>query len=317
MFLQAPWGLTSLPSPVLPSQNNQHIQDWTPFEDHLAFDWAYYHYVNLQSSAAEIAEGLNLWSATSFKHGSTIGAPWRSAKEMYATIDTIEIGSLPFQTFTLQYTGPKPLVPPCWMEEAYELNTYNILEVIQEQLATSDFKSQFDYVPYKEFNGRGERMWSNLMSGQWASMQADELSKEECNDGAMFVPIVAGSDKTTVSVASGHQEYHPIYVSVGNLTNMAQCTHGNSILPVTFLPIPKSESLSHVEFQCFCRHLYHRCLELIFDPLRKYMMMPMVIKCPDGHFRCAVFSLGPYIADYLEQVYLAGIVSNWCAKRVL
>ncbi|KAH9029736.1 hypothetical protein EDB84DRAFT_1562744 [Lactarius hengduanensis] len=316
VFLQAPWGLTSVPSPAPPSQNNQRIQDWTPFEDRLAFDWAYYHYVNLQSSAAEIAEGLNLWSATSFKHGSTVGAPWRSAKEMYATIDTIEIGSLPFQTFMFQYTGPKPLVPPCWMEEAYELNTRNILEVIQEQLATSDFKSQFDYVPYKEFNGRGERVWSNLMSGQWASMQADELSKEKCNDGAMFVPIVAGSDKTTVSVASGHQEYHPVYVSVGNLTNTAQRAHGNSVLPVAFLPIPKtSKSLrKHVEFQRFCRQLYHRCLELIFDPLRKYMMTPTVVKCPDGHFRRAVFSLGPYIADYPEQVYLAGIVSNWCAK---
>ncbi|KAH9045906.1 hypothetical protein EDB83DRAFT_2507473 [Lactarius deliciosus] len=299
-----------------PSQNSQHIQDWTPFKDRLAFDWAYYHYVNLQSSAAEIAEGLNLWSATSFKHGSTVGAPWRSAKEMYATIDTIKIGSLPFQTFTLQYTGPKPLVPPCWMEEVYELNTRDILEVVQEQLATSDFKSQFNYVPYKEFNGRGERVWSNLMSGQWASMQADELSKEGCNDGAMFVPIVAGSDKTTVSVATGHQEYHPVYVSVGNLTNTARRAHGNSVLPVAFLPIPKT-SKSHrkrVEFQHFCCQLYHKCLELVFDPLRKYMMTPTVVKCPDGHFRHAVFSLGPYIADYPEQVYLAGIVSKWCAK---
>ncbi|KAH8980296.1 hypothetical protein EDB86DRAFT_2835417 [Lactarius hatsudake] len=235
---------------------------------------------------------------------------------MYATIDTIKIGSLPFQTFTLQYTGPKPLVPPCWMEEVYKLNTRDILEVVQEQLATPDFKSQFDYVPYKEFNGRGERLWSNLMSGQWASMQADELSKEGCNDGAMFVPIVAGSDKTTVSVASGHQEYHPVYVSVGNLTNTARRAHGNGVLPVAFLPIPKT-SKSHrkrIEFQRFCRQLYHRCLELVFDPLRKYMMTPTVVKCPDGHFRRAVFSLGPYIADYPEQVYLAGIVSNWCAK---
>ena len=39
-----------------------------------------------------------------------------------------------------------------------------------------------------------------------------------------------------------------------------------------------------------------------------------VVKCPDGHFRRAIFSLGPYIADYPEQVWLAGIVSNWCLK---
>jgi hypothetical protein len=35
----------------------------------------------------------------------------------------------------------------------------------------------------------------------------------------MFVPIIAGSDKTTVLVAMGQQEYHPVYVSIGNLSN--------------------------------------------------------------------------------------------------
>ena len=44
------------------------------------------------------------------------------------------------------------------------------------------------------------------------------------------------------------------------------------------------------------------------------MMAPLMVKCPDGNFCRAVFGLGPYIADYPEQVWLAGIVSNWCAK---
>jgi hypothetical protein len=57
----------------------------------------------------------------------------------------------------------------------------------------------------------------------------------------MFVPVVAGSDKTTVSVATGHQEYHPVYMSPGNLTNTARRAHSNALLPVAFLPIPKSK----------------------------------------------------------------------------
>ena len=59
----------------------------------------------------------------------------------------------------------------------------------------------------------------------------------------MFVPVVAGSDKTTVSVATGHQEFHPVYMSPGNITNVARRAHGNSVLPIAFLPIPKSKSL--------------------------------------------------------------------------
>ena len=39
-----------------------------------------------------------------------------------------------------------------------------------------------------------------------------------------------------------------------------------------------------------------------------------VVKCPDGHYRRAIFSLGPYIADYPEQVWLGGTVLNWCPK---
>jgi len=158
---------------VLPTQSNcdQRVH-WTPFEDRLAFDWAYYHYVTLQSSAAEIAEGLNLWSATSIKHGSLTGAPWKTAKEMYAAVDSIQTGALPFKTYNCHYTGPKPSTPPRWMEQTYELNTRDVLAVAREQLATPAFKEQFNYSPYQEFNNKGERVWSNLMSGHWAFKQA-------------------------------------------------------------------------------------------------------------------------------------------------
>ena len=46
------------------------------------------------------------------------------------------------------------------------------------------------------------------------------------------------------------------------------------------------------------------------------MTLPEVVCCPDGHFRRAIYSLGPYIADYPEQVWLAGIVQGWCPKYV-
>ena len=68
----------------------------------------------------------------------------------------------------------------------------------------------------------------------------DKISEDEFTHGTMFIPVVAGSDKTTVSVATGHQEYHPVYMSPGNLTNVARRAHGSALLPVAFLPIPKS-----------------------------------------------------------------------------
>lgn len=69
-----------------------------------------------------------------------------------------------------------------------------------------------------------------------------------------------------------------------------------------------------VNFQTFCRQMYHACLALIFEPLKAGMTTPEVVKCSDGHFRRAVYGLGPYIADYPEQVWLSCIVQGWCPK---
>lgn len=57
--------------------------------------------------------------------------------------------------------------------------------------------------------------------------------------GAILIPVISSSDKTTVSAMTGHQEYHPVYVSPGNLSNTARRGHGIGVLPIAFLPIPK------------------------------------------------------------------------------
>jgi hypothetical protein len=67
------------------------------------------------------------------------------------------------------------------------------------------------------------------------------LSKEKENHGAMFVPIILGSDKTTVSVATGNNEYWPLYITTGNVHNNARRGHGSDINLLGFLAIPKSE----------------------------------------------------------------------------
>ena len=58
----------------------------------------------------------------------------------------------------------------------------------------------------------------------------------------------------------------------------------------------------------------HESIKSILSPLRPFMSKPDVVMCPDGLYRRAVHVLGPYIADYPEQVILAGIVSGWCVR---
>jgi hypothetical protein len=69
-----------------------------------------------------------------------------------------------------------------------------------------------------------------------------------------------------------------------------------------------------IQYQVFARQMYHASLACVFSPLKPGMTTPEVVKCPDGHLRRAVYGLGPYIADYPEQVWLAAIVQGWCPK---
>lgn len=151
----------------------------------------------------------------------------------------------------------------------------------------------------------------------------------------MLVPIILGADKTTVSVATGHVEYHPLYLSIGNISNAARRAHRNAVIPIGFLAIPKCEcyvqllythSIFHVladrkydndsNLRIFKKRLYHSSISAILQSLKPGMTIPVIRKCPDGHFRRLLYELAAFIADYPEQVYLSGIVSGWCGRYV-
>ena len=68
----------------------------------------------------------------------------------------------------------------------------------------------------------------------------DLIAKDPKTHGSLFVPIIVGSDKMTVSVATSHNKYWPIYLSIGNIHNSVQCTHHNGLVLLGFLAIPKS-----------------------------------------------------------------------------
>ncbi|KAF8962421.1 hypothetical protein BDZ97DRAFT_1662882 [Flammula alnicola] len=272
-----------------------------------------------RQSSSEIDAALDMWAASVLKAGgSSDDVPWHTAEDLYATIDAIQLGDCPWKMYQVRYQGPVPAQnPPKWMGETYELCARNSRTLLHQQFRTPDFKDKIHYSPYMQFNAAEHRVWTNLLSADWAWVQADKISADSpVAQGAVFIPIVAGSDKTTVSVATGHQEYHPVYMSPGNITNLARRAHGSGMLPVAFLPIPKASKRQRKkpEYTKFVRQLYHACLACIFEPLKAGMTTPELIRCPDGHLRRAFYGIGPYIADYPEQVWLAAIVQNWCPK---
>jgi len=70
----------------------------------------------------------------------------------------------------------------------------------------------------------------------------DIIAEDPDTHGSMFVPIILGSDKTTVSVATGHNQYWPVYMSIGNIHNNTRRAHRNGVILLGFLAIPKCKS---------------------------------------------------------------------------
>ncbi|KAF8874025.1 hypothetical protein BD779DRAFT_1613609 [Infundibulicybe gibba] len=304
----------NLPPGTKPRPISKMPTNWDPFPDRAQFEIADFLYRKNQMSGSQINELLDLWAAS--LNGNS-GPPFADKNDMYRTIDKIAVGDIPWKRFSITYMGPRPAgkVPP-WMLAEYEVWYRDIRELIRYQLSNRQFNNQIDYAPLQEFGPDGERTWSNLMSGNWAWQQADIIGEDPFTHGATFVPVVLSSDKTTVSVATGQNEYYPLYASLGNVHNNIRRAHSHAMSIAAFLSIPKTDRqyTNDKAFRNFRRQLFHTSLQVILEPLHHNMTVPDITLCPDGHYRRVIYGLGPYIADYPEQVLLACVVQGWCGR---
>lgn len=127
--------------------------------------------MEVQSSAANVDKALDLWAASVMAFGGEI--PWENSTQLYATIDSIQHGDTPWKTYEIKYNGPLPPgTPPKWMTEVYKLCTRDSRTVLHHQLATRQFAEGIDFTLYRQFNSEGQRVWSNMMSADWAWFQA-------------------------------------------------------------------------------------------------------------------------------------------------
>ncbi|KAF9245053.1 hypothetical protein BU15DRAFT_71398 [Melanogaster broomeanus] len=301
-------------TPPLVNVNNP--DDWSPYQDQLQFETAEFLFARCQMSAPKIDVLLDLWASTLYPYKAK--PPFADHRHMYKTIDATAIGDVKWQSFSASYTGEIPAVdPPPWMLEKYVVWFRDPRQVVHKVLGNLSFTNEMDLSPFEEYSTEDQiRHYKDFMSGEWAWQQADVISEDEHTDGSTFVPIILGSDKTTMSVATGNNEYYPLYLSIGNVRNNVRRAHRDALVLIGFLAIPKTtkEHASDAAFRKFRRQLFHSSLSAILQPLKPAMTTPEVVKFGDGHFRRVIYGLGPYIADYEEQALLACIVRGWCAR---
>lgn len=122
-------------------------------------------------SASDIDCLLKLWGASLAAHGEA--PPFRNHKDLYSTIDSIPLGDVAWESFSLRYNGTQPDDEvPRWMDANYDVWFRNPRTLIHNILSNPDFNGGFDFTPYQEYDSNGIRRYHDLMSANWAWRQA-------------------------------------------------------------------------------------------------------------------------------------------------
>ncbi|KAG2335364.1 hypothetical protein BDR05DRAFT_954125, partial [Suillus weaverae] len=242
-------------APPPPRPSDCGSDDWTPYNDRVEFEVADFLYRHNQMSAGDIDFVFNLWAASLAAHGDT--PSFTNHTDMYDTINSTPLGDVPWQSFSSQYNRILPDNPddiPSWMKFEYD--------------------DEFDYALLQEYSiSDGAHQFQDFMSGDWCWKQADLIAQDPDTIGSMFVPIILGSDKTTVSVTTGHNQYWPVYMSIGNIRNNVRCAHRNGVVLLGFLAIPKAdnEDTKDTYFRKFRCQLLHSSLAKMLETLKPGM----------------------------------------------
>ena len=143
------------PPPSLTHTGGALPKPWHLFGSCTEFDFAHYHFVEIQSSEANINKALDMWAAMvmEFRHDVL----WENTRELYKTIDDIQHGDSPWKLYHVRYQGPLPQgMLPKWMTESYDLCMQDSHNVLHHQLATSDFADKINITPYWQFDSEGK-----------------------------------------------------------------------------------------------------------------------------------------------------------------
>jgi hypothetical protein len=127
-----------------------------------------------QMPAAQIKTLLDLWSARSFKLGRDEGAPFEDAKELYDTIDSIPLGDVAWESFSMKYNGKRPQHSdvPDWMNAKFDVWFRDPRKLVHNLISNPDFDGEFDYAPFHEYDKAGNHRFCDFMSEDWAWKQA-------------------------------------------------------------------------------------------------------------------------------------------------
>ncbi|KAF9243715.1 hypothetical protein BU15DRAFT_59594, partial [Melanogaster broomeanus] len=233
-------------------------------------------------------------------HGDT--PPFADHQDLYTTIDATPLGDVPWSSHSISYMGDRTGDIPPWMDASYE---FHFRDPHNSSKTSSRTRiSRMNLIIPHIVNGRNVPMERTAVAGMISCQRIGPgIKRIYCSrSGDTRFNLCANNPRQRQNhslCCDGTERLLSPLLICWERPQQCPSRHRNAVVLVGFLPLLK---------------LFHSSLSKILETLKPAMTLPEVTMCADGHYRKVIYGLGPYIADYEEQVVLAGIVRNWCGR---
>ena len=149
-----------------PPWDRPPTDDYSPFKNRADFELADLIFRKDQMSASSINELLEIWAATLPENQDP---PFLNHRHLYDTIDAIEVGDAPWNSFSVSFNGEIPegdRTP--WKHAQYDVWFRDPHLVLKNQLANTDFATELDFAAKEVTDENDTRRYTDFMSGNWA-----------------------------------------------------------------------------------------------------------------------------------------------------
>jgi hypothetical protein len=123
-----------------PSWDHPLPDDWSPYADWSSFELADLLYWRDQMPGLCITDLMQIWAASL---PPSHDPPFANKADLYDTIDNTAVGDIPWESFTISYTGEmgEGEVAP-WKLAMYDIWYWDPRDILKSQLANPDFTNE-------------------------------------------------------------------------------------------------------------------------------------------------------------------------------
>lgn len=304
-----------------------------PFKDELEYGLGQF-FIERELSKGDI----NAFLLSPFLKSVTSKLSFRNADQFFARLDE---SSQAWQKDSWRET--KLIVPSTAQgvkASSHSLLYCNVEEVIRQLMGHIPFKDNLAYAPVHHYNAGHVKVYTEMHTGDWWWETQRKLPL-----GATVVPLLLASDKTALTILQGDKSMWPVYLSIGNLDHGSRRSQRlNGIRLVGLLPnvtgvdvITKTQIYhsamafifkSKLTCSCEYRTAGHGMIVVKLDSSRVWRenghadectdyaaievlaVKGMYVRCADDKIRKCYPVLAGIMADYEEQVMIAGVKSG-------